>query len=359
MAPVSNFIAKLNSRGALLVSGPEARRFLQGQVSCDVDLLHSDRALPGTCCTPQGRMVCDFLLQLVDADSCLLSMHDSLCAEAAAVLGKYIVFSKAELAVVSKDWAHYAVWGSEAAARLGLQTDTDGCTQLRDGVCYTQIESAQMNGAPANGAGQRFEIAAPAALESALVARWQPLFEPADENAWQLCNIAAGAAHLEAATSGMFLPQMLNFQFTGHVSFSKGCYTGQEVVARLHYRGQTKRPLYRATLLPDTAPGPLPAAGAAPAAGASPASGAAPAAGTPHAAGASPATGTSPAAGTPLLRAGSRQAVGHIVSAARGDDGLELLVTVSREATAADVYIAEQPALVLKFWELHPPDNAA
>ena len=74
------------------------------------------------------------------------------------------------------------------------------------------------------------------------------------ETIWQAEQIASGIARIEAGTTGEYVPQSLNYDLTGHISFTKGCYTGQEVVARLHYRGKSKRRLYLADINPDALP---------------------------------------------------------------------------------------------------------
>jgi folate-binding protein YgfZ len=110
-------------------------------------------------------------------------------------------------------------------------------------------------------------------------------------------------ARIEAATSGEFIPQVLNYDITGHISFNKGCYTGQEVVARMHYKGKPKRRLYPATI----------------------------------------ASGGSalPASGEPLYLAGTERPAGHLINCAEpAGDLLVALVTSTREGIASGLRLA-------------------
>ena len=89
------YYANLDHEALLHVQGPDALSFLQGQVTCDTRSLRADLALPGACCTVQGRVVFDFLLGQLEADHLVLRMRRDILASSAALLAKYIVFSKA------------------------------------------------------------------------------------------------------------------------------------------------------------------------------------------------------------------------------------------------------------------------
>ena len=246
----------LSSEGLLHIEGPDTLTFLQGQTTCDTRELSPANALPGVYCTPQGRVVCDFLLVETGEERVALRMRASLLEEAAAVLGKYILFSKAEI-VSPEGWQLAACWGKEAAEALGADFPElpAGKNQLvRQGeLLLIQVDDA----------GEAFELYSPAQLPALPGAA-------APESQYQALAIERGEARIEAATSGEFVPQVLNYDHTGHISFTKGCYTGQEVVARLHYRGKAKRRTYIADLPPGSTgePGtPLFLAGKAQAAG--------------------------------------------------------------------------------------------
>jgi folate-binding protein YgfZ len=232
----------------LLIEGPAGLEFLQGQVTCDTSRVSPRQAALGAYCTPQGRVVCDFLLCQPEEQLLALRMRRDIVASSAETLGRYIIFSRATIRPAGEPWTVAGVWGDAAAnlvARLvGATPDGPlGC------VSRDQLTAVQLDGD-----GARFELyAAPGArsrLEQALPAG----AAAADSGAWDRLQIESGIARLEAPLQLELVPQMLNYDLTGHISFRKGCYTGQEVIARLHYRGTPKRRLFIAT-----AAGPAPA----------------------------------------------------------------------------------------------------
>ena len=240
-------LAPLPGEALLLVEGPDAATFLQGQTTCDLRKLHAGQGLVGAYCTPQGRVVCDFLLTQLAPERLALRMRRSILASAAASFGKYIIFSKAELDATGEAWSLFGCWGERAgevlsalfpeiprgqyASSVGehhalVQLDADGhCFE-----CYLHDDAGSL---------------AQALVDAAAAAT---------EDAWRARQIGTAIARIESDTVEEFIPQMLNYDVTGHISFDKGCYTGQEVIARLHYRGKSKRRLYRVSLDGDSAP---------------------------------------------------------------------------------------------------------
>ena len=152
-------------------------------------------------------------------------------------MGKYAVFSKVTLSAVSEDWRLMGLQGPDAGALVAQQTGLDpqqpGEALASESVIALKHEE------------ERYELWVAADKAQKL---WLSLAEAcqlAGSGHWQLADIRAGAGKVIAATSERFTPQDLNYQLTGAVSFKKGCYTGQEIVARLHYKGKLKKHLYR------------------------------------------------------------------------------------------------------------------
>lgn len=295
---MQNYYTHLRSRGLLEVKGPAAREFLQGQTSCDFDQLSETTPITGAYCTPQGRMVCDFLALQYQEDQLLLQLDSGVCDEAISTFGKYIIFSRAELRNTSTDWCQYGFWGDDAAQLLAAPEDGQP-----DGVIWLQN--------PDNTA--YIQAFVPTASASTFEAQMERRFRSAPETAWQRWEIDAGIGHVQSQTSGLFLPQMLNYQLTGRISFNKGCYTGQEVVARLHYRGKTKRPMYLARLQP-----PQPGA----------------------------------TAGANLFRAGSEQAIGNVVNAVSDDSETRVLAALASSATDGEIFLGSPGGASLELLEL-------
>jgi hypothetical protein len=289
---VTSYLAKLKSRGTLELSGPDSRSFLQGQTTCDIDQLSETQSLVGAYCNPQGRMVSDFRLWQLNPERLLITLAADVAATTLETFAKYIVFSRAEMRAADSDWVHYALWGPGAAEMI-QPTSEQAHSAWRDGDTLWVV--SDVTGA--------FEACVPAAaaaaFEDALAAA-----EPAGDEDFHRLELEAGIGHVCGKTSGLFLPQMLNYQTTGRLSFSKGCYTGQEVVARMHYRGKVKRPMALAAARIDSVPEP----------------------------------------GAAVLRAGSDQTAGHVVSAVRGEDGgVLLLAAVARDAIGDGATLAGAP----------------
>jgi folate-binding protein YgfZ len=163
--------------GSLLVSGADARSFLQGQLSADIDALTPARVLPASCNSAQGRV--QAVLWLTErADGIALLLPASLTERIAARLRKYVLRSKVKI--------------DESPAAPG--------------------------------------IVEPAAYR---------------ERDWQLAGIRAGLPQVYPETYESFVAQMLNLDLLGGIAFEKGCYTGQEIIARTHFRGAIKRRMFR------------------------------------------------------------------------------------------------------------------
>ena len=293
-ALLSCYYTRLEAESLLHIEGPDARTFLQGQVTCDVRNLSAGAALPGSYCTVQGRVVCDFLLCALAQDHLVLRMRRDIRLRSAAVLAKYIVFSKAKLQAEREDWQVAACWGADAADALrdifGAVPSTRYGASCGEGFAIVQLDAQ----------GSQFECYLEQALAAAVAPRLELRMLPGEERDWQALQIASGIARIEATTSDEYVPQMLNYDVTGHISFSKGCYTGQEVVARLHYRGKPKRRLYRGEL-----------------------------------AQADSASGRQTAAGDPIYSGDSAQAVGNIINCVATAQGQLALLVTSTAAGAA------------------------
>ncbi|MCB1841325.1 MAG: folate-binding protein YgfZ [Halioglobus sp.] len=229
-----NSTTSLSGHEALLhVSGPDALKFLQGQTTCDIRNVGPSQAARGVYCTPQGRVICDFLLVELGQDHCALRLRREIREPTVAVLAKYSVFSKVMLEGEREDWLVAGVCGANAADTLG---------QLFGSVPRADLECIRGENfvlVQTGAAGDTFECFM--AAESTWPAALENAFDSLSAECWRHREISAGSARIEAATLGEFVPQVLNYTLTGHISFNKGCYTGQEVVARLHYRGRSKR----------------------------------------------------------------------------------------------------------------------
>lgn len=247
-----NVISILGYYGLLAVSGPDAAKFLQGQTTCDVTSITEEQAGAGAYCTPKGRMISNFLLTKKAPDNYFLRMRDSVLNNTQSVFSKYIVFSKATQHVESDNYVCIGLSGDTAKKRItALFQPTASAihhtTWLNENVAI-QLDND----------GLIYECWI---RQSDIDELWPQLSEGLNlkgSRYWELLTIHHGTGDVVNDTIEMFIPQMLNYQITGAVSFTKGCYTGQEIVARMQYKGKLKRPMYRikiASNLGEIAPG--------------------------------------------------------------------------------------------------------
>lgn len=234
--------APLSHYGFLRVKGPDAHKFLQGQATADFRQVTTSSAQRGAYCTPKGRMITSFIAACPAEHDILLRMRRNIVDSSQAVLAKYAVFSKAELTNASEHMIAVGVAGKQAADAVKHLLGEAPATQ------FAVVSTDKGLAIQTDQNGQRFELWLPA---NKAFDHWQQLTAQTtvmNSTAWDDLSIADGVADVCAATAEELIPQMLNYDAIGAVNFKKGCYTGQEVVARLHYRGTAKRRLYRASV---------------------------------------------------------------------------------------------------------------
>ena len=237
-----NFIAPLSHYGLLRTAGPDSAKFLQGQTTCNLDEIDDQQARPGAYCSPKGRMVSSFLAGRRNDQDYLLRMRRDIVASTQATFGKYIVFSKAEQSDISAQTVILGLYGPQAKDNI----------EAAFGACpagqHQLVHSGDQLAIQLDEAGQCFECWLTIDQAEQLWPRLSHNLDLRGSEQWQLLTIQQGIGEVGAATVGEFIPQLLNFPQIGAVSFNKGCYTGQEVVARMHYRGKPKRGMYRIQL---------------------------------------------------------------------------------------------------------------
>ncbi|WP_277960763.1 CAF17-like 4Fe-4S cluster assembly/insertion protein YgfZ [Pseudomonas sp. RIT-To-2] len=233
----SAFFCVLSHEGVLAVRGSDAGKFLQGQLTCNINYLNEHYASLGARCTQKGRMQSSFRIVL-QGDGVLLAMARELVEPQLADLKKYAVFSKSKLTDESDAWVRFGLVGGQAALQaLGLELGEENNVAARHEVLIAVRVSPD-----------RAELWVPAEQADSVKQQLAALLAPGELDAWLLGQVRAGIAQVMPETREAFIPQMLNLQAVGGVSFKKGCYTGQEIVARMQYLGKLKRRLYRLSL---------------------------------------------------------------------------------------------------------------
>lgn len=238
-------ITPLTHQGLFDVIGPEAEKFLQGQLSCDIAIVSGGRSLLGAHCNIKGSMISLCRVMPV-ADGFWLRTERALLDKAQTNLKKYMIFSKAESQDRSEEILGLGIQGATAVATLseaGLTVPT-GEGEL------TAIEGGIVVRVP----GDRFEIWLTADELPALLDKLLANASLSGTDHWQASEIAQAIPALTPETLETFIPQMTNLQALDGVSFTKGCYTGQEIVTRLQHRGRLQRPMYRLSFSAETAP---------------------------------------------------------------------------------------------------------
>ena len=233
LAANGTVVTPLTHLALIRAGGADVETFLQGQLSNDVRQVRPDRAQLSSFNSPRGRMLA--VLHLLRAgDALLLETQRSVLEPTLKRLSMYVLRSKVKLAEAA-ELVLFGIAGPEAPMVLsgvGLPAPT------------APLECAWADGRGVVrrlGSALRYTVLAPA-VEAAEV--WQQLQRQAPAvgtQAWKLLEIEAGVPAVHPETQDRFVPQMCNLDALGGISFDKGCYTGQEVVARVHYRGAVKR----------------------------------------------------------------------------------------------------------------------
>ena len=232
----STVISPLTHLGLIECTGDDAKSFLHNQLTSDVNHLAANAAQHSSWCTAKGRMLASFIFYRSGADYRALLSADLLAATQKR-LQIYVLRSKVKLADLTTSHEVIGLSGPQATAALA-QAALPNPEKPMDTQAFA-------NGSVIRLDENRLIIVVAATAAAAL---WQSLASsarPVGTSAWQWLDIHAGIPLITEATKEAFVPQMANFDIIGGVSFHKGCYPGQEVVARAHYLGKIKRHLYR------------------------------------------------------------------------------------------------------------------
>ena len=243
----NTFVTPLLYQGLLSICGPDSGKFLQGQLTCNVNSSTLQQSILGAACNPQGRMYSSFRLITNNNGSepgYLLRMRSNLIPLTHETLHKYSVFFKTKLHDASDEWLGLGVWGDDAEQLIQTTFKLDSIPQQSGQAEHG--ETAIVIRLPGDKA--RFECWVKA---EHITDTWQAITttaSPTANHAWLLEDIRNGIAEISLETESAFNPHMVNFQAIDAISFNKGCYTGQEIVARTHYKGKSKRHTQRFSL---------------------------------------------------------------------------------------------------------------
>lgn len=213
----SSGLCRLTSEVLLKLEGIDAKNFLQGQTTANFEAALSGDVLAGAFCDVKGRVLADFLAAIVSDALILLRLDKAVSEQLQNHLKPYLMFSKSTLTPTEDAVFGVIDMGSLAPTALN-QFSHQG------DVITVQLDPTH------------FELWF-LGISSELPG------ETITPDHWRRASILRGDARVELDTVGKYLPQDLNYDLNGRVNFKKGCYTGQEIIARLHYRGTPKRRL--------------------------------------------------------------------------------------------------------------------
>lgn len=217
-------VARLTTLGVIRVQGEDAAKFLHGQLTQDVVLLGLHDARLAAFCSAKGRMLASFTLYKRSPDDIFLVCSQDILAPTLKRLSMFVLRAKAKLNDASADWAVYGLAGSAVSASV-----TDGSTAIKTDVG----DATRILLSPAG--------SVPRALWVAPASSAPPAGDALPLDLWLWGSVHSGIAPITAPVVESYVPQMLNYESVGGVNFQKGCYPGQEIVARSQFRGTLKR----------------------------------------------------------------------------------------------------------------------
>lgn len=226
----------VTGRSLLAVTGADAAGFLHAQLSTDVRSLAPGDVRLSSHSDARGRLLAVLRL-FVTGDGFLVELPADGAEAVASQLRRYVLRARVDIEPVPTDWTAVGIAGpagSDPAAPLGMSLPAGDRWLALDGGAHL---------AACEGPSPRALLFGP---EAALRPAWERLggLAPAAAESWDLLDIEAGLPCIHAATRGRFVAQMVNLDRLGAIDFRKGCYPGQEVIARTHYLGRVKRRMY-------------------------------------------------------------------------------------------------------------------
>lgn len=244
-----NTICALTQTGLLYVGGDDASDFLQNQLSNDISQINDNTAQISSCSSSKGRVYGIFRVIKIEGGYLLL-MPQSILSTVQQRLQKFVLMSKVVLAEISESFALFSV----TTDKDNLLNEEWFPANINQVYQSDSLISIQLHGTPER---KRFLFMSNQADEAIqLWAAYAQQLVVNDSDNWKLQEIEAGIPSIYPATMEAFVLQMCNLDALDGVSFKKGCYPGQEVVARMHYLGKLKRRMYLAHIQSDKCPAP-------------------------------------------------------------------------------------------------------
>lgn len=219
----SSLYVPLSHWGVMRAAGADAAAFLHGQLTQDVQSLNGTEARLAGYCSPKGRLLASGVIWTSAPEEVLFACHASVLPATIKRLSMFVLRARCVLSDAGAAMALVGVAGDRAREAVGA-LPVWGQRVAAEGTWIRLPDVA--------GITRAWQVVAPGVAPEA---------DPQALTLWQRLEVDSGIATIEAATADLFVPQMLNYEVVGGVNFHKGCYPGQEIVARSQYRGTTKR----------------------------------------------------------------------------------------------------------------------
>jgi hypothetical protein len=242
-------LCELSGLSLIRARGTDAQAFLQSQLSNDIRLVDASHSQLSAYNTPKGRMLALFRVFRRGEDY-LLQLPQVRVEETLKRLRMFVMRSKLTLDLADAELARIGLSGPEAAVRLRAVL---GEVPSQPDACETRNDVTVLN---LTGSFPRYEVVAPSAVLATLWNRLTPPCTVCGPVVWRWLDIMAGIPSVLPGAVEEFVPQMANLELINGVNFKKGCYPGQEIVARMQYLGQLKRRMYRLHSKDDVCPSP-------------------------------------------------------------------------------------------------------
>lgn len=245
--PYSAAVLPLDGLGLIRATGADAQAFLQSQLTNDAKLLTPAQGQLSGYCSPKGRLLAAFTIFVLGTDDYALALPRALVAPTFKRLKMFVLRSKLDLSDASSTLPAMGLMGHEAAAALAHI----GIAAPLGDYAVAGFDGGWVLCRP--GPLPRYELwGSPEKLAALADTLALPSARPED---WALAEVLAGIPQVQVETTETFVPQTIDLDSAGGLSFTKGCYPGQEIVARVHYLGRVKQRLHLARCAASAAPG--------------------------------------------------------------------------------------------------------
>ena len=243
----TDVLCDLSHFSVIVIAGNDARTLMQGQFTNDVAKVSESNSQLSAFCNNKGRMIANFRL-FENQQNYFLSMKNDLVERSIKHLQNYILRSHVAIQDISEQLIHIGLSGDNTTDLLSsfidnINTEIDSISHNEN---YIAIRVA--------GLKPRYEIFCTLEHAKTLWDKVSQQAEVVNSSSWEYLNIQAGIPFIDANSSEEFVPQMANMELINGISFEKGCYTGQEIVARMHYLGKLKKRCYKVHIATENKP---------------------------------------------------------------------------------------------------------